>query len=94
MTYCETKKGPLVVVKYIGTGEGVVRAWAIRKKPETEQWDGNLIKEMRGKPAKPNPNRAGNTIPITVSFDRPSVGNNDNHNNERSHDIHVKKFDW
>ena len=26
---------------YIGTREGVVRAWAIRKKPDAEQWDGN-----------------------------------------------------
>ena len=57
---------------YIGTREGVVRAWAIRKKPEAEQWDGRLIKEMRGTPAKPNPNRSGNTIPIAVSVDRPS----------------------
>ena len=29
-------------------------------------------KEMKGTPAKPNPNRSGSTIPITVSFDRPN----------------------
>jgi len=28
----------------IGTREGVVRAWAIRKKPYQDQWDGNLVK--------------------------------------------------
>ena len=28
----------------IGTRRGVVRAWAIRKKPASEQWDGDLIK--------------------------------------------------
>ena len=40
---------------YIGTKGGVVRAWAIRKKPEGEQWDGKLIKEMVGTPARPDP---------------------------------------
>ena len=53
----------------IGTREGVVRAWAIRKKPSNEQWDRELIKEMKGTPAKPNPNKPGVTIPITISFD-------------------------
>ena len=42
---------------YIGTRGGVVRAWAIRKKPEQEQWDGKLIKEMAGTPARPDPNK-------------------------------------
>ena len=31
-----------------------------------------FIKEMKGTPAKPNPNRSGKNISITVSFDRPS----------------------
>ena len=42
----------------IGTREGVVRAWAIRKMPVGEQWDAGLIKEMKGTPCKPNPNKA------------------------------------
>ena len=57
---------------YIGTRSVVVRAWAIRKKPDSEQWDGKLIKEMRGTPARPGPNMVGITIPISVTFDRPN----------------------
>ena len=53
----------------IGTREGVVRAWAIRKKPEGEQWDAGLIKEMKGTPCRPNPNKAGNFIPVAINFD-------------------------
>ena len=46
-----------------------MRAWAIRKKPVGEQWDAGLIKEMRGTPCKPNPNKAGNFIPVAINFD-------------------------
>ena len=53
----------------IGTREGVIRAWAIRKKPASEQWDRDLIKNMKGTPAKPNPNKPGLMIPITVTFE-------------------------
>ena len=35
---------------------GVVRACSIRKKPYEEQWGRSLVKEMRGAPARPNPN--------------------------------------
>ena len=41
-----------------------------QEKPEREQWDGRLVKEMRGTPARPDPNKVGITIPISVTFDR------------------------
>ena len=53
----------------IGTKERVVKAFAIRKKPVEEQWDGQWIKEMKGTPEQPNPNKKGLTIPIHVRFD-------------------------
>ena len=53
----------------VGTREGVVRAWAIRKKPYEEQWDGDLIKNMKGTPAQPNPLRRGILIPIRITFE-------------------------
>jgi hypothetical protein len=53
----------------IGTRKGVVRAWAIKKLPYEEQWDPALIKEMKGTPARPNPNKPGSTIPVTITFD-------------------------
>ena len=53
----------------IATKDGVVIAWAIRKKPVQEQRDAGLIKEMKGTPCKPNPNKAGNFIPVYINFD-------------------------
>ena len=52
----------------IGTREGVVKAWAIKRRPGDEKWDGNLVKEMQGTPSKPNPNAPGVTIPIKISI--------------------------
>ena len=34
----------------IGTPSGVVKSWAIRRLPEGEQWDGDLVKNMIGSP--------------------------------------------
>ena len=56
----------------LGTSEGVVRAWAIRKKPYEEQWGGDLIKNMKGTPAQPNPLKPGILIPIRMTFEQNS----------------------
>ena len=53
----------------IGNKNGVVKAFAVRKKPAEEQWDGQMIKELRGTPEQPNPNKKGLNIPIHVRFD-------------------------
>jgi hypothetical protein len=58
----------------IGTRSGVVRAFAVRKKPAEEQWDAKLIKEMKGTPAQPNPGRPGSVIPVHIRFDEESGG--------------------
>ena len=47
----------------IGTSEGVVRAWAVRRKIPEERWSGVAIKEMKGTPARPGPNMPGIDIP-------------------------------
>jgi len=52
----------------IGTYDGVVRAWAIRRRSD-DPWDSKLIKGMRGTPQQPDPNRPGSNIPIQVSFE-------------------------
>ena len=57
----------------IGTREGVVRAWAIRKMPREEQWDGELIKGMKGTPARPNPATSSPTIPVTIHFEEKMI---------------------
>jgi len=53
----------------IGTKEGVVRAYDVRLLPEDECWDVELIKGMRGTPARPNPAVEGSHIPIKVRVD-------------------------
>ena len=53
----------------IGTAQGVVRAWAIKLKPEDEKWDAELIRNMKGSPAQPNPNKSGLNVPIRITFD-------------------------
>ena len=34
----------------IAAETGVVKAWAIRRLPSGQQWDGNRIKEIKGSP--------------------------------------------
>jgi len=51
-----------------------VRARAIRKKPYEDQWDGGLIKAMRGTPAQPNPLKPGMQIPIKITFEEKVEG--------------------
>ena len=50
----------------IGTCAGIVRAWAIKRKPEEERWDKTLIKNMKGTPAKPDPASSGIEIPTRI----------------------------
>ncbi len=52
----------------IGTDNGVVKAFAVRKKPKEEQWNGERIKHMKGTPARPNPRRVGAEVPVHVRF--------------------------
>ena len=34
----------------IGTADGVIKAWGFRRLPEGQQWDGDMIKSIRGTP--------------------------------------------
>jgi hypothetical protein len=43
-----------------------VRAWAVRRKVAEERWSGMAIKEMKGTPARPDPNMPGSDIPIRI----------------------------
>jgi len=52
----------------IGTREGVVRAWAVKRKLEEDGWDKELIEEMAGTPDRPNPHALGNYIPIKINL--------------------------
>ena len=50
----------------VGTADGVVRAWAIKRKAEGERWCKERIQNIRGTPQRPNPNMPGSDIPIHV----------------------------
>ena len=34
----------------IGIAEGIVKSWAIRRLPEDQQWDGEMVKNTKGSP--------------------------------------------
>ena len=53
----------------VGTKDGVVKAWAIRRMPVGEQWDASLIKTMQGTPQRPDPRKPSLSIPVSVSVD-------------------------
>ena len=55
----------------IGTPDGVVRARAVKRKPEEERWRADAILNITGTPARPNPQMPGHDIPvhIHVQFD-------------------------
>ena len=50
----------------IGTKDGVVRAWAIKRMPDGEKWNAQAIKDIQGTPAKPNPQMLGFDVPVHI----------------------------
>ena len=56
----------------IGTRDGAVRAYAIKRKDASQRWDATLLKEIRGTPEQPNPHKPGSAIPIRINFDPPA----------------------
>ena len=56
----------------VGTTEGVVRAYAIKRQDDEHRWSKVLVKNMRGTPQQPNPLKRGIAIPVKVTFDPPA----------------------
>ena len=54
---------------YIGTRNGVVRAYTVKRRDAQSQWDAELIKQMRGTPRQPDPNKPGYSIECQINFD-------------------------
>ena len=57
----------------VGTKEGVVRAYSVKRQDEDQRWSGVWIKAMRGTPQQPDPSKPGLAIPVRVNFDPPAV---------------------
>ena len=57
----------------VGTKDGVVRAWTIRRMPEEERWNAEAITEMQGTPARPSTTMPGLHIPIAINIEQDNV---------------------
>eukprot|EP00973_Karenia_brevis_P001575 213524-Karenia_brevis.AAC.1 len=55
----------------IGTDEGVVRSWSVKRSSPGEQWNLEALKSMKGTPARPNPEAPGITVPIKITMPLP-----------------------
>ena len=53
----------------IGTSDGVVRAYAIKRQDPESRWSAERVRGLTGTVQQPNPNRPGPSIPIRVTFD-------------------------
>ena len=55
----------------IGTANGVIRAWSVRRMPDDKKWNRELIKNLKGTPQKHNPNMPGAEVRIDVAVPEP-----------------------
>ena len=54
----------------IGTNAGVVKAFAIKRKPQEERWCKESVEAMQGSPQQPAPGIMGREIPVVIHVDR------------------------
>ena len=76
----------------LGTKDGVVRAWTVRRKPEEERWDAEAVTEMRGTPATPNPSMPGISVPIAVNIDKENADGEPMHFNVRQEETKARRM--
>ena len=50
----------------IGTAQGVVKAYTVKRRPKEERWSLQQIHELRGTPGKPSPGASDQRIPVRV----------------------------
>ena len=55
----------------IGTRDGVVRAYALKRMAADHRWDRDLLRAIRGTPQQPDPSRPGLKIPVKITFEPP-----------------------
>ena len=53
----------------VGTKQGVLRAWSVKRRPEEERWNADLIRGMQGTPQRPDPSKPGVDVPIRINVD-------------------------
>jgi len=58
----------------VGTTQGVVRAYSVKRREPEQRWDKEAIKGMVGTPQQPDPTKPGLKIPIRINFDTAEAG--------------------
>ena len=53
----------------IGTCEGVLKAWAVKRRPEDERWDIKMIDGVKGTPEEPVPGKGRRRVPIRIRLE-------------------------
>ena len=53
----------------VGTPQGAFKAYAIKRIAEAERWDAEMIRNVKGTPQQPDPEKKGIRVPISVRFD-------------------------
>ena len=54
----------------IGTPNGVVRAYSVTRREPEARWNADAIRNMKGTPQQPDPNKPSMNIPIRIQFDQ------------------------
>ena len=63
----------------------------MRRKPEDERWDGEMIKKLQGTPQKPNPHKPGAHIGIRIRMEDVVRLQAEEHNTERK-ETNLRRF--
>ena len=50
----------------VGTPEGVIKAFTVRRRSEDERWSGKEVNELRGTPSNPKPGTESMKIPVRI----------------------------
>ena len=59
----------------IGTPQGVVKAFTVKRRPVEERWSLDDIHNMRGTPGKPNPDANDQRIPVRIRVPETPIKN-------------------
>ena len=52
----------------VGTEEGVIRAWSVKRLSEGERWSKEKIEKMQGTPGQPDPSKPGIKVPVRITM--------------------------
>ena len=61
----------------IGTPNGCVKAWAVKRRIEEERWDMKKVNAVRGTPAEPVPGSGSARVPIRVRLGEEETSRDD-----------------